>query len=38
MPSVDVYQNFLKRSQAAAGCGHPHSLGRGKGVSFTYFT
>ena len=24
MPSVDVYENFLKRSQAVAGGGHPH--------------
>ena len=23
MPSVDVYENFLKRSQAVAGGGHP---------------
>ena len=23
MPSVDVYKNFLKRSQAVAGGGHP---------------
>ena len=27
MPSViDVYENFLKRSQAVAGGGHPHNL------------
>ena len=26
MPSVDVYKNFLKRSQAVAGGGHPHIL------------
>ena len=23
MPPVDVYENFLKRSQAVAGGGHP---------------
>ena len=23
MPSVDVYENFLKQSQAVAGGGHP---------------
>ena len=24
MPSVDVYENFLKQSQAVSGGGHPH--------------
>ena len=30
MPSIDVYENFLKRSQAVAGGGHP--LGNGQTV------